>query len=193
MRVLRGTRDPMKPYILCVDGEANSVDGCVCADGKPNSLHGEVFAVGAVVLDLTGNLVATFAGRYELAAPDKWIVDNVLPHIGDVPVYPTPRAMRDAFWAWVQPRFADATVLAHCGWPVEANLFQACVADDSTRAFQGPYPLHDVATLLLAVGIDPLGSYAAEVMRGRPGAPHDPRYDAEASARLALRCLNSLH
>ena len=67
-------------------------------------------------------------------------------------------------------------------------MLSACVADDPSRAFKGPYPLHEVATLVLAAGGDPLASYAERVLP--PNAlkthrKHHPVDDARVSAHLA--------
>jgi hypothetical protein len=47
--------------------------------------------------------------------------------------------------------------ISFVGVPVEARLFRECIEDDSeTRKYQGPYPLHDLATIFLMNGLDPL-------------------------------------
>lgn len=113
-----------------------------------------------------------------------------MPAIKDMPVtHDSSQAMRAAFWSWLTARQASALVVVDCGWPVEAGLLSACVADDPSRAFKGPYPLHEVASLLECSGRDPLASYAEEVLPGAGERAHHPVYDAHVSAlcaRLAL-------
>lgn len=163
-------------------------------DAESNSLHGEAFAVGAVLLNPDGSDAETFYARCPIAGDvDPWVRDNVLPALADAPeTHATPRAMRDAFWSWLTARQADACVVVDCGWPVEAGLLIACVNDDPSRAFKGPYPMHEVASLLLAAGRDPMASYADRVLSPEALAAHrkhHPTDDARVSAlcaRLAL-------
>ncbi len=164
-------------------------------DAESNGLHGDAFAIGAVLLpDDSNELTEHFFARCPITGDvDPWVRDNVLPPLADErETHATAREMRDAFWAWLTSHMAGATVVADCAWPVEAGLLCACVDDDPTRAFKGPYPLHEVASLLLAAGLDPLASYAEQVLSGYSARKHHPVYDAHVSAlcaRMALeRC-----
>ena len=149
------------------------------------------FTVGSVL----GDHIDEFVYDYDFG--DGWVRDNVLPPLADAPeTHPTARAMRDAFWQWMAEHREGALIVADCGWPVEAGMLSACVADDPSRAFAGPYPLHEVATLLVAAGLDPMASYAERVLS--PAAltshrKHHPTDDARVSAlcaRLALCVLS---
>ncbi len=161
-------------------------------DAESNGLHGGAFAVGAVLLREDGVAAERFFARCPIDGPvDPWVRDNVLPALAiDPETHATAREMRDAFWSWLTARMVDATVVVDCGWPVEAGLLSACVADDPSRAFKGPHPLHEVASLLLAAGLDPLASYADQVLPQSALSKHHPTYDAHVSAlcaRMALR------
>ena len=164
-------------------------------DAESNGLHGEAFAIGAVLLpDDPNALTEHFFARCPITGDvDPWVNENVLPPLSqEMETHDTPREMRDAFWTWLTSHMTGAVVVVDCGWPVEAGLLSACVADDPSRAFKGPYPLHEVASLLLAAGLDPLASYAEQVLPGRSERKHHPVYDAHVSAlcaRMALeRC-----
>jgi hypothetical protein len=150
----------------------------ICFDAESNGLHGPAFAVGAVVLDGAGAELETFYARSPIVGDvDPWVRDNVLPVLADAPItHSTPREMRDAFWAWLAQRKATGMVVVDCGWPVEAGLLCACVADDPSRAFCGPYPLHEVASLMVAAGLDPMDDYSGirAPARGRGAAPAAP-------------------
>ncbi len=156
-------------------------------DAESNSLHGPVFAIGAVVYR-DGKMVEWFFARCPIeGAVDPWVAANVLPAlnagVGGSPVtHATPRAMRDAFWQWLTYPRVNTIVVVDCGWPVEAGLLSACVADDPTRAFKGPYPLHEVATFLHAAGLDPLAKYAPIVLPDEDEHAHHPVFDATVSA-----------
>lgn len=166
-------------------------------DVESVGLHGEGFAVAWVVVDRQGKRVATacYSCAPAAAAGDdagrEWVAENV--HVPPVGLCRSPRHVRDEFWrAWAfakqEPR--GATLWADCCWPVEARFLAACVDDDpEARRWDGPYPLHDIATLRLAAGFDPL----ATVGREADELPaHDPLMDARQSARLLIEALDEL-
>ena len=162
-------------------------------DVESIGLHGEGFAVAWVVVNLDGERI----GEGCLACdPDQckgtaegraWVAQNVPPlEITS----PTPQHLRDTFWCeW--RRWADqgAVLVADCSWPVEANFLSACVKQDhKEREWQGPYPLHDLASVLLALGADAL----AVTDRQPDELPaHHPLMDARQSARQLVERLMS--
>lgn len=173
----------------------------VCFDGESNGLHGEVFAVGGVVLDAaTGREESTFYARApDPVGADPWVAEHVIPRLGPELTHPTVRTMREAFWAWLRWQMGQGDgvwVLVDCGWPVEARLLEACVGDDPEgRAFKGPYPLHELATLLTAAGRNPMAAYAEEVLTEGELADyhtHHPVWDARVSARAGLMAARAL-
>lgn len=160
-------------------------------DVESIGLHGEGFAVGWVIhqdgIERHSGVIAcepiNARGR---DTNREWIHANV-PKIEAHE--PSPKAVRDAFWAaWRGAKFLaengnqDIVALADCGWPVEARFLAACVDDrPEEREWQGPYPLHDLATYLLAVGCDPTGHYER---RPEEMPVHDPLADARQTARI---------
>jgi hypothetical protein len=164
-------------------------------DVESVGLHGEGFAVAWVVVDRSGEGVASAAYSCDpsLAVGDdegrEWVAENVtVPPAGRKR---HPAHVRDEFWrAWEDARSRGATLWAECCWPVEANFLSACVADDpGARRWAGPYPLHDVASVRLAAGLDPL----ATVDRLPDELPaHNPLADARQSARLLIEALSLL-
>lgn len=164
-------------------------------DVESVGLHGEGFAVAWVVVDRSGNRVAQAAYSCDPGQvrgdPDglAWVAENVtVPPVGHLA---HPAHVRDEFWrAWIYARERGATLWADCCWPVEARFLAACVDDDrASRTWEGPYPLHDVATLRLAAGSDPL----ATVDRVPDELPaHNPLNDARQSARLLIEALEAI-
>lgn len=124
-------------------------------DAETDGLYGDVWAIGAVVANESGEIVATFAGQVPYTGTNEWVRENVAPFVS-LPGYESARALRDAFWIfWIAHR-EGALCLADFGTPVESGLFRSCVADDpNARQWLGPYPLHEVGTALLCAGIDP--------------------------------------
>lgn len=160
-------------------------------DVESIGLHGEGFAVGFVVVAPDGTELDS--GAYsclpDMALGDipgrAWIVENV-PAME--PTHGTPRQVRDAFWTkWREWADKGAALVADCAWPVEARFLCACVDQDSmNRAWSGPYPLHDLASVLFAAGMDPNATYP-RLDNELPA--HHPLADARQSARLFVEAL----
>lgn len=167
-------------------------DTILSIDAETNGLGGLAFAVGISV--------STSAGERESAVfrcpiddnLDPWVAEHVLPAMVDVEV--------DCFSYWhmldtIRARFfmpeakTAWSVIAHVAWPVEARLL--CDMLPRGLVWSGPYPLIDVASVLLAKGFNPLSvdDYLREQgIEAPPGSPHHPLYDA----RAAERCLRHL-
>lgn len=169
-------------------------------DVESVGLHGEAYAFGYVVVGRDG-VVACAGGRHvpfdEVRGGEEgmlWAARNARPGLGwSDAVSPAGSAtrMRDSFWsAWRAWHAKGAVLAADCPWPVEANFLSACVADrPGRRWWEGPYPLVDVASVMLAAGMDPKAEYERlpdELPR------HDPLADARQSARLLTAAVNKI-
>jgi hypothetical protein len=159
-------------------------------DVESVGLHGEGFAVGWVVVDRSGKRYdeGRLACPVRLAAGSDdgraWVEANIPPIEA---THPNPRALRDAFWGVWHRWVPEALLVADCGWPVEAHFLIRCVEDDpANREWGGPYPLHDLASVMLAAGLDPLRHSSRE---GDELPEHDPLADARQAARLLLVAL----
>lgn len=165
-------------------------------DVESVGLHGEGFAVAWQVVDSTGKRIASagYACNPDLAEGKdddrKWVAENC--HFALTSTNcPSPRAVRREFWdAWMYGKKLGAVLVADCCWPVEARFLMQCIADDpDARNWEGPYPLHDIASMLLMAERDPLET--RERLEGEFPA-HDPLADARQSARILLECLGKL-
>lgn len=162
-------------------------------DVESVGLHGEGFAVGYVVLDreLQINETGMFACDWKAARGTKdgieWC-ERELP--GLAWTHTSPRAVRNAFWdRWTVVKSAGGVLVAECGWPVEARFLAECVDDDPTRrAWQGPYPLHELATLMAQRDLDPMKTWDREASE-LPA--HNPLADARLSARILIECMRA--
>ena len=177
-------------------------------DGEAVRLHGMVFAIGAVLLRADGAEETFYARCLPTEPLCPFVVEHVVPALdrkaaaasargGLAPHHPfthqDARLMRDDFWWWLTERQGGALVVGDCGWPLETGLLSACVRDDPKRELEGVYPLHEVASLLLAAGMDPKGSYADHVLSPEAlvaHVPHDPVCDARVSALCARMALD---
>jgi hypothetical protein len=163
-------------------------------DCESIGLHGETFAVGYVVINCEGKEM----GRACWACyPDeakgsdegrRWVKENV-PSL--VRTHTGPKYIRGAFWeAWLWWKDKGTVLCADCAWPVETRFLAACVDDNpSTRTWEGPYPLYDLASLRLAAGFNPL---AVEERLPHELPVHNPLADALQSARLLVETLGIL-
>jgi hypothetical protein len=164
-------------------------------DVESIGLHGEGFAVAWVVVNRGGERLgegclscdpAQCAGTEESRL---WVGENV-PSLERTS--PTKQHLLNTFWhAWRHWADKGAVLVADCAWPVEANFLSACIAlNHAEREWQGPYPLHDLASVLLALGADAL----AMTERLPDELPaHHPLMDARQSARQLLLSLGRFH
>ncbi len=114
------------------------------------------------------------------------------PHPAAVPgreppcTHPDPRAMRDAFWEWLCALAAGGALLFSRG---DADIVRACVADDPRRALGGVPVVHEVETMLLAIGSAGLWQEIADewcdIFTRRELAASDPPSAAARAAATA--------
>ncbi len=158
-------------------------------DAEVDGLYGSSFAI-AVTVRVDGQETVRFVGRIpDSVVHDDWVMKNVMPALAGMAVtHSSSEELEEAFWAFWVAQKEGAIVIAHCGSPVESGLFRRCVERNlDERAFAGPYPcLHDVGTLLLALGED-AGSVDGYNKRNGIAVPfdgvsHHPMYDAAAAA-----------
>lgn len=133
---------------------------CFFLDAETDGLYGIFLSVAALVTDEYGKELDRF---YCALEPEKanirsqWVKENVLPHLSEADqLFESETELLEAFWVfWLKYR-EGVICVSDVSYPVEARLFSTCVMRDlHTREFQGPYPLFDLSTLLLARGIDP--------------------------------------
>lgn len=160
-------------------------------DVESIGLHGEGFAVAWVVVNRDGDrlgegCMACDPGQCVGTDESRqWVAANV-PSLEVTSQ--TPQHLRNAFWhEWRHWADQGAVLVADCAWPVEANFLSACVKlNHAEREWQGPYPLHDLASVLLATGADAL----AVTDRLPDELPaHHPLMDARQSARQLVAAL----
>lgn len=180
-------------------------------DVESIGLHGQSFAVGWVVLLDGKEIQAHWVGCPSSEASGTregrlWVAENI-PEDVLLPKPPhrreNPAEVRRSFWeVWQTEKAQGATLWADCLWPVEARFIIACIEDgrgsalrstyelaETTREWDGPYPFHEIGTLRLAAGKDPLAH--EDRMEGEMPL-HHPLHDARQSARLLLEAAGRL-
>ncbi len=162
-------------------------------DAESVGLHGEAFAVGWTVRQGLAVLDEGYAAcnpnnAKGLTKDRAWVRENCPPLI--IATGATPFDVRQSFWEkWRHWQLRGATLWADCLYPVESNLLRACIADDPReRQWQGPYPFHEIATVLELAGWNPAARYDR-----LPDEPeHHPLGDARQSARLLYKALSEI-
>ncbi len=168
-------------------------------DVESIGLHGEGFAVAGGIWSADGTNIVEFAFHchHSNAEGDDledrpWVQENVSIHAGSRE-YRDPLGVRDAFWRlWRASKELrpDLVMAVECGWPVEARFLEDCIADSpKVRNWEGPYPMHEIASFMLAAGMDPMATY---VRRKEELPAHEPLADARLSARLLFSALKIL-
>jgi hypothetical protein len=162
-------------------------------DLETNGLHGTAFAVGAVIMDGEGKVYDEFSARCPLHDPiDDWVNNNVLPAIKDMPItHKTYEELREAFWQWyVNAEPASDYVLVNNGYPVEYRFLLDCQeANLDERYWQHPFPILDLASLLIQIGQNPLASkskLAQKLLGDDQFLQHHPLHDAKVAAMVAF-------
>ncbi len=163
-------------------------------DVESVGLHGEGYAAGFVVLDAEGNKLDSgcFACAPHAARGNEegfqWIKENA-PSLHCS--HDSPWQVRAAFWRkWVEHKMPGTVMVADCGWPVEARFLIQCIEDHPVeRTWGGPYPFHELATLMVACGMDPLET---RERNSGENPKHDPLADALQSARLLIECVRAV-
>lgn len=160
-------------------------------DAETNGLWGEAFAIGAILYSEDGAEIARFVGRCPIKGKtNEWVEENVLPQLTGLPVtHKDYDSLLADFSNFYLENKADADVIVHMGVPVEAKLLLDMRSSGLIGDWDGPYPLIDLAGMLLQVGEDPtsvdayIEKYALQVGEF-VGGTHNPLYDSAAAATV---------
>ena len=164
-------------------------------DVESIGLHGEGFAVaGGVYIDGAAQHEFCYCCPTEQAAGTdedrEWVSKNV--PVMEVTHRSTWSLREEFWWRWdeAKKKYPGIQVAAECLWPVEAAFFAHCVNHSfKVRNFEGPYPFHEIASFMLAAGMDPMATYE----RTPSESPaHNPLADARQSARLLAEAIRKV-
>lgn len=164
----------------------------LCFDLETNGLHGDAFAAGAVVVGADGYIHDEFTARCRIVGQvDAWVEKNVLPAIKDMSItHKTYKDLRGAFWQWYLKAEQNSDyVLVSNGYPVEYRFLLKCQEENlEERYWQHPFPLLDLASLLIQVGDEPASKSKLQSEIGKEGnySKHHPLHDAKVSALSAF-------
>jgi hypothetical protein len=182
-------------------------------DVESVGLFGPSFAVGFCVVDSTGrelesglhgwdyrieNIADTFRDdpRWTFTDDDReWVATNVIEALPEGWANcSTQEAMYEAFfiaWRGYKALYPGLILVTDCPFPVEANFMQAVLTQMGCRDMEhSPYPLIDIASVLLAAGQDPLHVFP-RLDNEIPA--HNPLNDARQSVRQMLEAMKEMN
>jgi hypothetical protein len=160
----------------------------ISIDAESNGLAGKAFAVGLTFNDGPEEIDIALIRCPIEDEVDPWVESNVLPNIPDISINARDYLhLLDLTWkaisAWGGK---NVQMIAHVAWPVEARLLLDVYPGD--QIWNGPYPLIDVSSVLLAKGFDRNATLSVDRyneennLEKPPGSPHHPLYDARAAS-----------
>lgn len=158
-------------------------------DAETDGLWGNPFSVAAIVYE-NGQEVARFIARLsDDVVTNPWVRENVLPTLVGVPVTHTSyEDMLLDFSTFYMEHGKGSTCICHMGAPVEAHLFREMHRLKGIGDWDAPYPLHDVASMLLIAKENPtsVDAYEAKYLLEikHVGNTHNPLYDCEVTAKV---------
>ena len=184
-------------------------------DVESVGLFGPPFAFGYVVVDETGKeheamlhafdfrkspflhiYEPTTRSRWNFTEGDReWVTNNVVPALPEkwvncVGLKDFLSSVYYDVWSRAHKDYENLTFVTDCPFPVEANFVEVMLREVSKRDMQhSPYPLIDVASVLLTVGLDPTGTFPR---RENELPAHNPVNDARQSVRQMLEALEGL-
>jgi len=142
------------------------------------------------------NTAASSDREYALTHHDtKWVREHVLPHLPKEGRAPEESDMLYQFWNdWIGCTrwYPSLTMVTDCPFPVETRFLHKvmeetiyCGRPDRLME-RSPYPIIDVASVLLAHGKDPMATYER---KPNEQPAHNPLCDARQSVRLMLEAM----
>lgn len=163
-------------------------------DAESDGLYGPFISVAMILTDFHGNELKRYywgIDREKLQAEDAWVRENVIPKMGDYEACEDEAGLLEKVWEVWEENRDTAYALADVGVPVEARLFERCVArDPEDRKMKAPFPMLDLSGILWAKGFDPL--IDKHVLLGEeenPTGQHNALYDIEQTVKAYRRVM----
>lgn len=170
-------------------------------DAETNGLYGQIFAIGAVYRNSETGEENKFIKKVSIEEEiNPWVLQNVVPQLEDVEQLDTTvdhdtygmeklllKEFTDFYKECKRKSGNDLTVIGHMVCPVEANLFIKMRKYNLIEEFEGPYPLHDIASMMLMFGENPtsVDLYVKKYnLLKSDFKPHNPLFDAEQALEV---------
>ena len=166
--------------------------GFFVIDCETDGLYGEFLTVAVVVTDENFNIInEKYWGNTKAIkeAKDPWVIENVISHLGDFIKCESEDELFEKVWKfWIENR-KNRYAIADVCFPVENRFFSECITKKiAERAFEGPYPLLDLSSILYAKGIDPLKERAI-LSNSNPLLQHNAIEDTRMIVKILKKTL----
>lgn len=168
-------------------------------DAETNGLYGQIFAIGAIYKDTETKEEIRYVKKVSIVeevAP--WVLENVIPNLEgiepineDVVNFDGPEVLLlhdfiKFYNECKEKAEGELLVIGHMVCPVEANIFIKARKYKLMEDFDGPYPLHDVASMLLIKRENPtsVDRYVEKYnLEKTEGNAHNPLFDCEQTLK----------
>lgn len=153
-------------------------------DAEAYGLYGDFISVAMKLIDTsTGEeLDKAYFGiaKEKLCIKEEWVKDNVEKYLGDYSEQKSENDLIESVWSFWDKYKSTSYVITDVGFPVESRLFIKCVENDkNNRLFEAPFPLLDLSSMLLSIGIEPLVDRESLIKEKINGNKHNAMYDVD--------------
>ena len=163
-------------------------------DCETNGLYGETLSICAMVYDESLSVCRkTFYGAWKIAEDkisNDFVRTQVYPYLDSADMFfNSEQELLQHFWQFWKSNREDCRCIADVPVPVEANVFRKCVAmDEQSRWNDAPFPLIDLASILMANNIDPLAD--RNTLAQSTLTRHSAKNDVLLTVEILRRYLN---
>lgn len=156
-------------------------------DAETDGLYGKILTIAVLVAKNSGEVVEYFYGGIPnniTNVSNVWVKENVIPILGEYEVFEEETEILNKVWHLWEKYQEKARCFVDILYPVESHLLWRMVKLElNTREYLGPFPIIDIAGLLLAMGKDPNTDRQA-LLGETSGMLHNALFDVQLSNRL---------
>jgi hypothetical protein len=118
-------------------------------DVESDGMYGQGFAIGYIILDDKNNIIKYDSIKSREEIKNEWVKENVLPNLKTIKTVDTNKELRTIFYNVLQEN-KDCEIWSDVNFPVETNFLSDIAKDDiDDMAFNMPYPLKDISTIVI--------------------------------------------
>ena len=162
-------------------------------DAETDGLYGPVLSIAVIITNFEGcELERHYWGiqKAQLQIKSEWVQQNVVPIMGEYEPCRSEKDMLDRFWKIWAKYHDSAYAVADVSYPVECTVFHRCILENAEeRGPEGPFPLLDLSSILIAKGIDPLAE-RRQLVDMQEKKMHNALTDVKVSIEIWKKYMN---